>query len=143
MYERLVPTIAAEQDAGRAAARHTIGRDPGRERCFPRTADGQIPDCDRRQGEAHGVGAAPGCSKLHDRPVRAREGDERHARHSGGPGATPQPVQHLGRRHASMLPCRLADPSFPPWVTACSARSATVIPRRSASFPSATPNGAL
>src|SRR3989454_5155735 len=45
----LVSAIAAQQDAGRAAMRRAVARDPGRKRRFPGTADGQVSDRDRRE----------------------------------------------------------------------------------------------
>src|SRR2546430_14485598 len=47
----LVSAIAAQQDAGRAAMRRAVARDPGRKRRFPGTADGQVSDRDRRERE--------------------------------------------------------------------------------------------
>jgi len=92
MNEGLVPAITPQQDAGCAAARRAVGGDPGCERRLARAADGQIPDRDRRQGKAHGASAAVGRTQFHDRPIRARERDERQARHPGDRGTTPQPV---------------------------------------------------
>src|SRR2546422_10023835 len=60
--------------------------------------------------------------------------------HPGGRRRTPYPVCDPRRGHPSPLS---RPSSLPPYVTAWSARVAMLIPRRNASFPSSTPNGAL